>query len=247
MTRINLVLLLGLVGCSSSRTTLGEGPMTTQIESPRLSSALDTQVAKWSAEGLPSTLNDGRRKNFEEIAQWLAMRLKSGATADLIFVCTHNSRRSHMSQLWAQAAALRQGLDIQTYSAGTETTAFNPRAVRALKTHGFQIDESNEVLEGGNIVYEVDFGEGLPTVRNFSKKISHDSNPTESFGAVMVCSSVDKSCPFVPGADLRVAIPYIDPKLSDGTDAETTTYLAKSEEIGREMVWLMARTAELIH
>jgi len=84
-------------------------------------------------------------------------------------------------------------------------------------------------------------------VKNFSKKISDPSNPTEAFGAVMVCSSADKSCPFVPGADLRVAIPYIDPKLSDGTDAETATYLAKSEEIGREMVWLMARTAELIH
>ena len=203
-------------------------------------------MAKWSAEGLPSTLNDGRRKNFEEIAQWLATRLKSGATADLIFVCTHNSRRSHMSQLWAQAAALSQGLDIKTYSAGTETTAFNPRAVKALKTHGFQIDESNKVLDGGNIVYDVDFGEGHPTLKNFSKKISDPSNPTVDFGAVMVCSSADKSCPFVPGADLRVAVPYIDPKLSDGTEQEAATYLAKSEEIGREMVWLMKRVTELL-
>ena len=71
MTRRHLVFVLGLVGCSSSTTTLGEGTMTTQLEAPRLSSGLDTQVAKWSAEGLPSTLNDGRRKNFEEIAQWL--------------------------------------------------------------------------------------------------------------------------------------------------------------------------------
>ena len=137
MTRIHLVFALGLVGCSSSTTTLGEGTMTTQLEAPRLASALDTQVAKWSAEGLPSTLNDGRRKNFEEIAQWLATRLQGGATAD-------------------------------------------------------------------------------------------------------------KSCPFVPGADLRVAVPYIDPKLSDGTEQETATYLAKSEEIGREMVWLMNRVTELL-
>ena len=246
MTRIHLVFVLGLVGCSSSTTTLGEGTMTTQLEAPRLSSGLDKQVAKWSAEGLPSTLNDGRRKNFEEIAQWLATRLKGGATADLIFVSTHNSRRSHISQLWAQAAALNQGLAIKTYSAGTETTAFNPRAVKALKTHGFQIDESNEVLDGGNIVYDVDFGEGHPTLKNFSKKISDPSNPTVDFGAVMVCSSADKSCPFVPGADLRVAVPYIDPKLSDGTEQETATYLAKSEEIGREMVWLMNRVTELL-
>ena len=107
--------------------------------------------------------------------------IKSGATADLIFVCTHNSRRSHMSQLWAQAAALSQGLDIKAYSAGTETTAFNPRAVKALKTHGFQIDESNEVLDDGNIVYDVDFGEGHPTVKNFSMKISDPSNLDRGF------------------------------------------------------------------
>ena len=113
-------------------------------------------------------------------------------------------------------------------------------------TTGTPTHKVSLVLDGGNIVYDVDFGEGHPTLKNFSKKISDPSNPTVDFGAVMVCSSADKSCPFVPGADLRVAIPYIDPKLSDGTEQETATYLAKSEEIGREMVWLMNRVTELL-
>ena len=246
--RVNLVLLcFVVVGCVTSSPDVGEARMSPSPNQPTLHSILLENVQRWSAEGKPATLDAERTKRFEEIASWLAAEVRSGDEAELLFVCTHNSRRSHMSQLWAQAAAYAKGLKVKTHSAGTETTAFNPRAVKALQSHGIKIVETGEVLGESNIVYEVGFGEGLPTVRNFSKKISHDSNPTESFGAVMVCSSADKSCPFVPGADLRVAIPYIDPKLSDGTDAETATYLAKSEEIGREMVWLMTRTAELIH
>ena len=60
----------------------------------------------------------------------------------------------------------------------------------------------------------------------------------------MVCSSADASCPFVEGAAVRVSLPYLDPKVSDGTPEEAATYRAKSEEIGRELVWLMRTVAE---
>jgi hypothetical protein len=33
----------------------------------------------------------------------------------------------------------------------------------------------------------------------------------------MVCSEADKSCPSVDGAELRVGMPYDDPKYFDGT------------------------------
>ena len=91
-----------------------------------------------------------------------------------------------------------------------------------------------------NPIYETKLGNNLPSIRSFSKKFGHKSNPKENFAAVMVCSDADTKCPFVPGAQTRVALPYIDPKKSDGTPQESYTYLAKSEEIGREMLWMMS-------
>lgn len=72
---------------------------------------------------------------------------------ELTFICTHNSRRSHMGQIWAQAAAWHFGLnDVRTFSGVTEATAFNPRAVRALRELGVAIDVSQEA---DNPVYTV--------------------------------------------------------------------------------------------
>ena len=127
---------------------------------------------------------------------------------------------------------------MQTYSGGTEATAFNPRSVRALSTHGFVITDTQERTE--NPIYATKLGESLATIRSFSKKFGHESNPKENFAAVMVCSDADTKCPFVPGAQTRVALPYVDPKTSDNTPQESNTYLAKSEEIGREMLWMMS-------
>ena len=202
------------------------------------------KVEQWLSEPKPSTIDAEREANLLDLAAWIEERHSDGLSAELIFVCTHNSRRSHISQLWTQAAAAHMGLNnVMTYSGGTEATAFNPRAVNALISHGFVIEESELVLNSDNIVYNTTFSTRAESIQSFSKRFDHETNPTADFAAVMVCSTADQSCPVVNGADTRISIPYVDPKRSDGTPDETATYLAKSEEIGREMVWMLKQVS----
>ncbi|MBX2798882.1 MAG: hypothetical protein KTR31_14495 [Myxococcales bacterium] len=173
---------------------------------------------------------------LETLADWVARTPEPA----LVFVCTHNSRRSHMAQLWAWAAAEHRGLPVRCFSAGTEATAFHPHAVRAMREVGFRVEAvaTPEV----NPVYATSLGSCGP-VASFSKTLGHGSLPTEGFAAVMVCSSADESCPVVFGADVRISLPFDDPKDSDGTPEEATTYRARSLAIGREMAFVMARAA----
>ncbi|MED5370124.1 MAG: protein-tyrosine-phosphatase [Myxococcota bacterium] len=216
-----------------------EAPMTSPLH-PELAATLNG----WSALDAPDTLSAERRETLGELAGWIAEKQAAGEPAHLLFVCTHNSRRSHMGQLWAQAAAEQLGVQgVESWSGGTEATAFNPRAVRALQTHGMHITSTGEVIGSQNTVYATSLGPALPDLRGFSKTFGDAYNPSQGFAAVMVCSEADASCPYVPGAELRVSLPYLDPKASDGSPDETATYLAKSEEIGREMLWLMQQVA----
>ncbi|MCR9162967.1 MAG: protein-tyrosine-phosphatase [Nannocystaceae bacterium] len=187
-------------------------------------------------------MSEERRALLDHIASHVAARLEAGETARLLFICTHNSRRSHMGQLWAAAAAAYFGIDgVETFSGGTEATAFNPRAVAALQRAGFAIEAPDTSLD--NPEYAVSLGEGMSSQVAYSKRYVDPPNPTEAFVAVMTCSDADEACPFVPGADLRVALPYIDPKVSDGTPDESATYDARSEQIAQEMVYLFSRVS----
>lgn len=245
--RIAIVFLLALAcGKASSPTSSGVSSMAESASESALHAPLAERVAGWVGQGRPPTIDEDRIFGFEPLAEWIAEREAKGLPADLIFVCTHNSRRSQMGQAWARAAAMHLGLKhVRTWSGGTEATAFNPRAVKALSTHGFAIQPTGEVVGESNPVYALGYGEGTSD-RAFSKKFEHAFNPQQGFAAVMVCASADASCPFVEGADLRVSVPYLDPKASDGTPEEASTYLAKSEEIGWEMSWLMAQAAEQV-
>jgi hypothetical protein len=71
-------------------------------------------------------VSEERRDALGKIAVDIVARLEAGDSAQLTFICTHNSRRSHMSQIWAQTAACYYGLDrVRAYSGGTEVTACN--------------------------------------------------------------------------------------------------------------------------
>ena len=55
-----------------------------------------------------------------------------------------------MAAIWARVAAYRAGFtEVETYSGGTEITAFNPRAVAALRRAGFRVEGDPET---GDIV-----------------------------------------------------------------------------------------------
>jgi len=157
----------------------------------------------------------------------------------LVFICTHNSRRSHMAQLWAAAAAEHFGVSgVQTFSGGTEATAFHPHAVAAMRSCGFRIEAAGE---GDNPRYRVSWSDESGPIEVWSKRFTDESNPQSGFCAVMTCTEADAGCPVVPGADHRVATPYLDPKAADGSGVEAVLYEERAREIGMEMAWVFQR------
>ncbi|TGK13148.1 hypothetical protein EHO60_02810 [Leptospira fletcheri] len=162
--------------------------------------------------------------------------------SEMIFVCTHNSRRSQIAQMFALACAEYLGISgIGSYSGGTEVTAFHPNSVQALMEIGFKIEkEKNTEM---NPRYWVSYKENTVPILAFSKLYSDVVNPSKKFIAVMVCSSADEACPFVPGAEARISLPYPDPKSSDDTPRVSEEYRKTCETIARELLFVMKNVA----
>lgn len=184
-----------------------------------------------------------RKKMLDLLANYTAVRVAAGQPVQLNFICTHNSRRSHIAQLWAQAAAYYYKVPgVKCYSGGTEATAFNPRAVKAMQEAGFDIRVSEA---GENPVYEVRYADDAPSLTAFSKKYDDPSNPERRFAAVMTCSHADQNCPVVIGSEVRISLTYDDPKDFDGTDLEDAKYRERAREIGREILWAFSRVGKM--
>lgn len=159
---------------------------------------------------------------------------------NLIFICTHNSRRSHMAHLWASLAANCFGVDrVACYSGGTEATSFNLMAVDTMKDSGFEITTK---IPGANPVYLVHYPGTEKGERVFSKKYTDPPNPARNFLAVMTCSDADEACPIVTGAVSRLVITYEDPKEFDGTPGAKEGYAERCRQIAREMLFVFSLT-----
>lgn len=182
-----------------------------------------------------------RKKVLDELVAYCQGKLQSGVKPDLLFICTHNSRRSHFSQIWTEVAAYYYGFEIDTYSGGTAVTAFNERAVAALSRAGLEMLNPG----GENPRYLVQYSEQVSPITAFSKLYNDPYNPSKDFCAVMTCSSADADCPVVLGAESRIALLYVDPKESDGTTAEIATYDERCFQIATEMfyVWREVKQA----
>ena len=189
-------------------------------------------------------IDSSRKQELNILADYIQESLQKDTTVQLTYICTHNSRRSHMAQLWAAVAAHYYSVKgVKTYSGGTETTAFNQRSVACLQRQGFEITPLNE---DKNTLYAVVFSPKVPAVKSFSKVYNDSNNPQNGFIAVMTCSHADEACPVVNGASKRVAIPYIDPKISDGTTLESQTYYDRSAQIATEAFYVFKRVKNTI-
>jgi len=186
-----------------------------------------------------SQIPDERKPVIRELTDYIILKRKNNQEIKLNFICTHNSRRSHIAQLWAQTAAFYFGIaNLETYSGGTEATAFNPRAVNAMKHAGFDIRETKP---GINPTYEARYSSDARGVTLFSKKYDDPFNPKGDFAAVMTCSHADENCPLVAGATKRIALTYNDPKDFDGTPQEAGKYQERVHEIGREILYAFSQ------
>jgi arsenate reductase len=180
-----------------------------------------------------------RKLILKQLTNFVEAKAGNNEKIELIFICTHNSRRSHIAQIWAQTAAAYYGIEnVLTFSGGTEATAFNPRAVDAMQEAGFKI---NATSKGPNPIYEVSFSDDADVMIAFSKKYDADSNPQKGFAAIMTCSHADENCPVVFGMDKRISLPYHDPKEFDGTLQEAAKYSERVMEIGTEMLYAFSQ------
>jgi len=187
------------------------------------------------------TIDDDRRTTLGLLSAFVTTKVADGQPARLTFICTHNSRRSQLSQFWAQAAAHHFSVPgVEAFSGGTETTAFNLRAVAALRRAGFAIEL---FTDGKNPAYEVRYEAQMEPMYAFSKAYDEPPNPTKDFTAIMTCSAADAACPVVAGADERIAIPYDDPKTFEGTEREAEAYDERCAQIAREMLYVFSKVA----
>jgi arsenate reductase len=183
-----------------------------------------------------------RKGELQQLANYAGGCIAKGQDAKLTFVCTHNSRRSHLTQIWTQIAAAHYGVNhVQTFSGGTEVTACNPRTVAALKRCGLRFSTKEE--SSANPHYAVAFSDMEPPLICFSKVFNRAPNPSSNYCAVMTCSHADQNCPVAIGCDLRLAMRYEDPKVSDDTPQEAATYDERCAQIAREMLYAMSQVS----
>src|SRR5690606_4751355 len=186
------------------------------------------------ATALTKELSRERKEKLSVLVNYVVEQRDAGADIALNFICTHNSRRSHLGQLWAKVAAHVQGINnVSTFSGGTEATAFNPRAVAAITRAGFQVMSPG----GENPHYRVSYSSDVAPSVCFSKCYDDAANPTTDFAAVMTCTDADQNCPAIIGAT-RISLPYRDPKEADDTPQEAQRYDERCLQLAVEMLWV---------
>ncbi len=181
------------------------------------------------------TIPQERKAILSKIAAYVQAKYDKNDSINLVYICTHNSRRSHFGQIAAAIAADFYNINgVDAFSGGTEATAFHPNAIKALTSLGFNIHSEDETLQ--NPTWVVQFGTLASTIC-FSKVYDDPANPTKDFAAIMTCSDAEQNCPFISGTDLRIGTTYNDPKVSDGTPQQDETYTERFLQITTEMMY----------
>lgn len=193
--------------------------------------------------GQVSTIPDARKRKLDQISRTLAEMMAVNAPINLLYVCTHNSRRSHFGQVAATLAASYFGLDnIHCFSAGTEITAMSPNAVNALVDFGFSVSASGDQ---SNPLYTFKL-DTVPSIQCFSKRFDDASIPKENVIAIMTCTDAEQNCPFIAGAKMRISLPYEDPKQSDGSGNVQMVYAECFQQILIEALYVFSGVQQKI-
>ena len=180
-----------------------------------------------------SDISESRKIVLKQLAGYIQKHQSESVPVALNFICTHNSRRSQMAQIWAQTAAFIYDINAICFSGGVEVTAFNERAVEAMRRQGFDISGSAK----GNPHYQVRFADSQPELVAFSKLYDSESNPQRNFAAVMTCSDVDDQCPYIPNAEVRIPLYFDDPKAFDDTPLEAAKYDERAAQVAKELLY----------
>ena len=185
------------------------------------------------------TISNERKETLQPFIEFIQKKQQTDQEIRINFICTHNSRRSHLSQVWAQTMAYYCNIqNVFCYSGGTEATALFPMAAETLRNSGFEI---NMLSEGKNPVYAIKYAENQHPIIGFSKKFDDAFNPTSEFAAILTCSQADEGCPFIAGAEKRFPITFEDPKAFDNTPQQAQKYKERSLQIATELFYVFSQ------
>ena len=202
---------------------------------PTLFHALEQQIKKNSFD----TISSDRKLELDSLINYIQEKTNAKQKIRLNFICTHNSRRSHLAQIWAQTAAAYYNIsNVTCYSGGTEATALFTAVATTLRNTGFEVAP---LSQGNNPVYSIKYSENEHPVIGFSKKYDDRFNPNTEFAAILTCSSADQGCPFIAGAEKRIPLPFEDPKQYDNTPLQTEKYIEKSIEIAATLLYVFSQ------
>jgi arsenate reductase len=185
------------------------------------------------------SISDKRKIVLQPLVDFIQIKTSNKQEIRLHLICTHNSRRSHLSQVWAQTAAAHYGIkNVFCYSGGTQATAMFPIVAKTLEKQGFQI---KTIAQGNNPIYAIKYAKNEHPIICFSKIFDDDFNPQSEFVAILTCSTADQGCPFIPGAEARIPITFEDPKAFDNSPQEAEKYEERSVQIATEMFYVFSQ------
>ena len=187
----------------------------------------------------PQTISVERKAILQSLTDFVQSKVSNHREIRINFICTHNSRRSHLSQVWAQTLAHYFNVkNVFCYSAGTESTALFPMVAETLRNSGFQI---KTISKSENPVYSIKYTYNQHPIIGFSKRLDDDFNPKSEFVAIMTCDSANEACPFVSGAEKRIPITFEDPKAFDNTPQQAEKYNERSLQIATELFYVFSQ------
>lgn len=187
----------------------------------------------------PQTISTERKAILQPLTEFIQSKVSNQQDIRINFICTHNSRRSHLSQVWAQTLAYHFNVkNVFCYSGGTESTALFPIVAETLQNSGFQI---KAISKHENPIYSIKYAYNQHPIIGFSKKLDDDFNPKSEFVAIMTCDSANEACPFVPGAEKRIPITFEDPKAFDNTPQQAEKYKERSLQIATELFYIFSQ------
>lgn len=187
----------------------------------------------------PEEITDERKAILQPLTDFIQSKASEKQEVRINFICTHNSRRSHLSQVWAQTIASYFNIkNVFCYSGGTEVTALFPMVAETLKKSGFEV---KTLSENSNPVYSIKYAENAHPIIGFSKKLDDNFNPKSEFAAIMTCSQAEGGCPFIAGAEKRIPITFEDPKEFDNTSLQAEKYNERSLQIATELLYVFSQ------
>ena len=189
------------------------------------------------------TISDDRKNLLLKISKGIIEEYKKEGVVNLNFICTHNSRRSQLGQVWGFFAANYFDLNIHSFSGGTEVTAFFKNTVKTLQKVGFTFHLEN--FSHQNPKYIISFEGTTKSILGFSKRYD-DAENKNPFIAITTCNNADTNCPFIPEATYRFHLPFVDPKASDNTDLQDETYLKTNQQIAAEIYFVFSEVKKAL-